>query len=625
VLAIKTILKNKKTYIDYNNFRKNIFSELAPRDSDAILYLLPWLLSINNASFPGFVKNLKQNFKVFNIDANKDILRREQAFKKMFDYRSEGSLLKFSARVCWIQGIYTIGSVGTISQTSRSDCDLWICFDKQEFSDENLEQLRQKINLIKGWMDANIKIPVNFFVSDVEDIRSCNFGNVDYESSGSAQRNVLKEEFYRTSITVCGKLPFWWMCFDGDEPVDYDEAVREYSRGAAGEYDLIDLGNIETVDRKEYFGAALWQFNKSLTHPLKSIIKMLLLKMLLESSRDELPCHKFRREILSHEKDADFSDPSMFTMRAVLDYYQHIDTKAFEFIKKCFYLRYDVKLMSKKLTLKEKLAADLFRQYKLDREDVYHLNEFSSWDFQEQTQLGSRIFALLIQIYKDISEIQKGAAGEINPQDLTIIGRKLSACLAKKDDKIPVLHKPIDTVNLPPLSFRFNKGIWQVSTAQETSAAVVSNANVIQCIAYLVWNDIYHPAQIRMVPNTTSITLQEIINLAKKIREVFGVYDIATIDFANFLVAEQYTKVLVVAGFEESNYIKDLNDFSLLYQNNWGELFLTRFNSAEKLKVFLSLERSCLEHAEINYYIQRNSINYEKMIEKAKKIVTEIL
>ncbi|MBI4634008.1 MAG: class I adenylate cyclase [Deltaproteobacteria bacterium] len=625
MLSTKALQKNKKIYLEYNNFRKQIFSELAPKDSEAILYLLPCLLSINNPSFPGFVKNLKQNFKVFNIEANKEIMKRQQAFKKMFDYKSEGSLLKFSSRVLWIQGIYTIGSVGTISQTSRSDCDLWICIDKQEFSDESLEQLQQKINLIKGWMDANLKIPVNFFISDVEDIRSCNFGNVDYESSGSAQRNVLKEEFYRTSIMIGGKIPFWWMCFDENEPVEYEKAVTEYSRGSTGEYDFIDLGNLEAVDREEYFGAALWQFNKSLTHPLKSIIKMLLLKMLLESPKEELPCHRFRSEVLGHERDADFSDPSMFTMRAILDYYRDIDNEAYEFIKRCFYLRYDVKLLSKKLTLKETLAADLFKQYKLEREDIYHLNNFAAWDFHEQTGFGDRIFSLLLQIYKDITAIQQGTAGEIAPQDLTIIGRKLSACLVKKNNKIAILHKPIDNLNLPPLSIRFQSGIWQVSTTQETSAVIVSNADIIHCIAYLVWNDIYHPGQIRMVPNTTPVTLQEIINLAKKIREVFGVYDIARIEFENFLSEEKYLKLLVVISFEGSHYSKDINDFCLIYRNNWGELFVTRLNSSDKLKTFLSERRSRMDHMEVNYYIQRSSMNYEKMIERTKSIITEIL
>jgi adenylate cyclase class 1 len=128
-LIAKTALQNKKIYLNYNNFRKQIFKDLAYKDSEAILYLLPWLMSINNPSFPGYIKNLKKNIKVFNVDLEREIMNREATFKKMFKFQSSGSLLRISPEICWIQGIYTIGSIGTIAQTSHSDCDIWVCID----------------------------------------------------------------------------------------------------------------------------------------------------------------------------------------------------------------------------------------------------------------------------------------------------------------------------------------------------------------------------------------------------------------------------------------------------------------------------------------------------------------
>ncbi len=60
----KILERNKKIYLEYNNFRKRFFIELAPKDSEKILYLLPWLLSVNHSSCPGYVADLKQPFKV---------------------------------------------------------------------------------------------------------------------------------------------------------------------------------------------------------------------------------------------------------------------------------------------------------------------------------------------------------------------------------------------------------------------------------------------------------------------------------------------------------------------------------------------------------------------------------
>ena len=620
-----TILQNKKAFLSYNNFRKRIFTELYPRESEIILYLLPWLLSVNHPSFPGYVKNLKKPVKVFNIDAEKEIVKREPVFKRMFDFRGTESLIRTTSEAFIIQGIYTIGSMGTVSSTSRSDCDLWICIDKNDFNDITVGQFHQKINLIKDWFDANIKLPVYFFISDVSDIKNCSFGSVDFESCGSAQKNVLKEEFYRTSIRICGKIPFWWVCFDKENTVDYEKFVSEFSADTFGEYEFIDFGDLSAIPRDEYFGAAIWQYNKSLTHPLKSIMKMLLLKMFLDEPGKELLCHRFRSFVLEQNSDEFLSDPSVFTLREILEHAKGYDAETFEFIKKCCYLRYDIKLYSKNVTLKEKYVIDLFKQYTINRDEIHRLNKFPSWNFCDQIDVGSKIFSLLLKIYTDIVAMKDGISGELAPHDLTLIGRKLSSCLASKHHKISILRKPIDNLNLPSLIFNINGKIWQVSSSMDKSLPIISNADIVYCIAFLVWNDIYLQQQIRMLPNATPVTIQEIINLAKKIKDIFGVYDVSNIDFENFLADEKYLRMLLVVSFEASHDIKDVNDYCLIYLNNWGELFVRRFNSPDKLNAFLSKHQKQIECSEFNYYVQRSSLYYEKIIERTKRLVAKII
>jgi len=612
-------LQNKKTYIAYNHFRKKIFSQLAPRDSEAILYLLPWLLSVNHPSIPGHVKDLEKPFKVYGVDREKDFIKRETVFKNMFRIKKEGTFLRFPADVNLIHGIYSIGSVGTISQTSRSDCDLWICIDQKVFDEKTAKQFNQKVNLIKDWFDSYLKMPVFFFISDLDDIRNCHYGKVGDESSGSTQKNILKEEFYRTSILICGKIPLWWVCYDEDRPADYDELLDEYGRDVFGDYDFIDLGNIETVDRGEYLGAALWQFNKSLTHPLKSIIKMLLLEMLLVSPREELLCHQFRHSIFSQAANPVFIDPSMYTMEAILRHKRDIDADTFEFIKKCFYLRYEIKFHSKKVTLKEILARELFQKYPIDRDEICRLNEFSRWPLHEQTEFGDRVLTLLLNIYKGIEAQQQGIAQGIAPQDLTIIGRKLSSCLEKKPNKIPIMHKPIESQNLPALIFRYGRKRWQVHPYKDPSRIIVESPDVVYCLAYLIWNDIYLSGNVHMSPNPTPVTVQEIMNLARRMGEIFGAYDITTIDFGNFLKSERITKIMVIVSFEGARNENDLIDFFILYQNSWGELFEKKIGSTNHFKDYFETNREKFSYADVYYYVQRNSRHYEKIIERSKR------
>ena len=425
-MLLNTFAHNKKIYLAQNEFRKRIFSELAPRDSEAILYLLPWMLSVNDPAVPGYMDGLEDPIAVFGAATDRNLLNREPAFKKRFNFRKPLPLLKPSRGASIIQGIYTIGSVGTISQTPSSDCDIWICIDEDNFDDEARTNLSRKVNLIKDWMDSNLKMPVYFFICDIEDIRRGYFGSLDDESSGSAQRNVLKEEFFRTSILISGKIPLWWVCFDPDGDMDYETFAARYAKDAFGDYDFVDLGPAPAIDRDEYFGAALWQFNKALTRPLKSVIKMLLLEMLLCAPGKELLCHRFRNLILDQRTNFVFHDPSVFTWKAILEYKEDTDPEIFAFIQKCYYLRNEIKFYTKAETIRESIAREIFQAYPLKRTDIYRLNDFAAWSLSEQLDLGEKILDLLTLIYKEIKPKQKEATSRLTARDMTIIGRKLA-------------------------------------------------------------------------------------------------------------------------------------------------------------------------------------------------------
>lgn len=620
----RILIQNKSIFLEYNRFRKRLFSELAPKDSEIILYLLPWMLSVNDVSIPGYVDHIKQNFRVFNIETEKDILKRERLFKKTFHIQNDLTVLKPAEKSLPVEGIYTIGSVGTISQTSSSDCDLWICIDKTLYDEEAFDLLTLKIDRIKDWMDSRLKMPVCFFLCDVEDIRACRFGGVDCESCGSTQKKVLKEEFYRTAILTAGKIPLWWVAWDRRQTLCYDDAVREWQSAPSVYYDLIDLGNLDFIDKRESFGAALWQFNKSLTHPLKSILKMLLLKMFLESPKEELLCHRFRRLILDQpRKPHSFVDPGAFTLTAVLDFYQNMDPQTLQFILKCFYLRYKVKLFSRTMTVKEETALELFRRYGLDRETIYELNRFSSWTYSSQIRFGEFIVLLLVDIYKDIAHIARDVTGDVAAQDLTILGQKLSASLKKKPHKIPVLSKPLETLKMPSLTLRFCENRWQVFPDNDDGAMIVEKRDLVYCLAYLAWNDLYFPGQLRMLPNPTSAAMQEIINLLQKIREVFGVYDVSSIDFQNFLQPEHTEKLLIIINFAAPPHADVIHTLSVIRLNNWGELFVNRFTLQERFISFLeNIAESSYNTVEF-FHVQKNAPHSGKLLAKARRLVSK--
>ena len=621
-----TLQNNKRNFLRYNEWRKQIFIQNSPKDAHVVLYLLPWLLSVNHPSVPGYLKGQKHLFKVFDIENNRQIILREGQYKRQLGMSDDRFSIRRIPGDAYILGIYTIGSVGTVSQTRLSDCDIWICIDRRQFDDESYFQLSQKLNLIKGWLDEKIRIPVYFFLTDVTDIRECNFGVIDFESSGSTQKNVLKEEFYRTSILICGKIPFWWVAFDPREPVDYGKAFEQNLTSGFGEYDLIDLGNLEEVQQSEFYGAALWQLNKSLTHPLKSIIKMLLLKMFLETPREELLCNRFRALILGAAPQDEQTDPSVFTMQEILEHYStRMQHEHFEFLKKCFYLRCDLKLMTRKQTQRDIMALDIFKKHKIERRTIFELNDFDRWGLDEQVDFGSLMFEHVSQIYRDIIEIQKGMEGYIAPDDLAIIGRKLDASITVKDFKVPILHMSTENIRKPSMTFSFHEGQWRIMSSSDLSSTTITHDDMIFCLAYITWNGIFDSQEIRMKPNPTPVTVQEIINIGKMMQTVFGTYDIARVHFGKFLEQETVNKMLVIISFEETLIDLEIQSIGIVYKNNWEELYVRRFLSIGRMKSFFAKNKIIKPGLEVHYYIMRNKQYYEKIIDRTKNVIEEMI
>jgi adenylate cyclase class 1 len=621
-MILPILARNKQSFLRYNQFRKQVFSELSPRSGETVLYLLPWLLSVNHPSCPGYIGNQVKPLKVFNIDNEMEIRRREPVFKKLFEIAAPESLLRHGLRFNIIQGLYTIGSVGSVSQTPSSDCDIWVCCDKSLFDETEWKQLHQKINLIKDWLDMHLRMPVYFFVCDENDIRHNLFGTVDTESSGSTQTNILKEEFYRTCIVICGKIPLWWLCHDDKETIMYDSAKKELDKRSYSEYDIIDFGDLKEIEGNEYFGAALWQLQKSLTRPLKSIIKMILLKMLLDSPRERLISYQYRKAVFQKEEKALFPDPSVFTIRFILNYYQSLNkTETLEFLKECFYIRCEITPHSSRMPLKNELIKELLAQYPIDIKKRIHLSRFASWDFNAQIQLGNRLFQLLMASYREITAAHAGNASSINKRDFTIIGRKILVSHQKKRNKIQVLQKPIDNLNLTHLTIRLEGTLWQVHSGSNKETPLVSDGDILYVIGFIVWNNLFDMNKIRMEPNSSNVTMQEIVNLGRKMKEFIGTFENQDVPLHQYIQKERLSKLLVVISFEKFYWEKDINDFGVLYNNSWGELYVKRCTSARELEAFLRKARQPALGSETSYYLQRNSTYYEKIIERTKQVI----
>ena len=54
-------------------------------------------------------------------------------------------------------------------------------------------------------------------------------------------------------------------------------------------------------------------------------------------------------------------------------------------------------------------------------------------------------------------------------------------------------------------------------------------------------------------------------------------------------------------------------------------MFIKQFSATKKLMAFFEEEAALIQDVEKNYYIQRNILNYEKIIDRTRKAVARIL
>ena len=220
-----------------------------------------------------------------------EALCREYISKSFIKKEKEEKEEKEDERKCFIESLFTIGSIGSIAQSSDSDIDYWVCIRKEWFDYEAMLRFRKKLRKIESWAAHEFNTEIHFFIVNIDDAAKNDFGRSDNESSGSAQGRLLKEEFYRTMIHVAGKIPFWCTLPTAVSRQNYDLIFKTISgcdkNGCSETNDFIynkyincrylNFGDIHDIPAGEYFGASIWQMFKLLKSPFKSVLKMGLL------------------------------------------------------------------------------------------------------------------------------------------------------------------------------------------------------------------------------------------------------------------------------------------------------------------------------------------------------------
>lgn len=221
----KQIMTRFKRYRELNETRLAHALSLMSHDARCCLSIVPVLLHYNHVNLPGYRSGgVPHGIDMFTPD------ERQRRFLQ--DTLVTGAPPLKEPREHAILGLYAMGSTSSIGQSDSSDVDIWVCV-KASLSREQTAALQDKCRFITKYIKSQ-GVELNLFVTPEDRFTNFQPDCLDEENCGSAQNLFLLDEFYRSSIRLCGRYIVWYLISTKEEQQSYDEYVTFLTQGVSG-------------------------------------------------------------------------------------------------------------------------------------------------------------------------------------------------------------------------------------------------------------------------------------------------------------------------------------------------------------------------------------------------------
>ncbi|MFH1154807.1 MAG: class I adenylate cyclase [Pseudomonadota bacterium] len=572
--------------------RRNMFSLLMALDvfkpAQADLFEMVPLLIHENITFPGYIP---EDTVPYGISGYTPARETAAIAIKCLGVPSIPSRDRVTP---YVEGLFTMGSIGSIAQASDSDIDYWVCVRDPDPLSDKRRRFRDKLDKLEAWALASVGVEMHFFLVDIDAAKNDYFGGSSDESSGSAQGRILKEEFYRTMIHIAGKIPLWNTLPVCVSSAYYDRIFERIGKNPVT-CSYLDLGDIHDIPPEEYFGASIWQLFKWLKSPFKSVMKMALLeKFIDESGKKYLLCNRFKDEWMNpgFQFTLDRMDPYYILLRSLVEHYgERGNQEAVRLAQQCFFLKTQIAqpadLENTVFGFRQMFISQCMNEWGWTRDMVFEVGGFRTWSFSAISKLSATLEKYMIRTYKKVSQaMENGPAmtSFISPEDRTVLGRKMFVQFSRQPGKIgkAMLVFRSDShfqalriqygsrPGQPSFWELFNRGGKGVQDQDE----LIQQAPELEYIgAWLVHNRLFSgQTMIHLVPNPQPVTIDDIRRLFTALHEFF-VRDSSEIPFDALRQKAEISSLFISLNMCVPRKIMKIQSCVLVYENTWGEMF----------------------------------------------------
>jgi len=607
-------------YITYNQARKLSAVKFNETKAIFLFKIVPFLLHVNCKDLPGYVNEANCPFGIHLFHPQKVISR--ELFQRYFPNSTalqKGSPSPFSPKPA-IHSLKTIGSIGTIAQTEKSDCDYWVSIKFSEFPPAEMELLKQKCQGIEEWADS-CGFEIHLFLMDIDQTRENSFeSKAEEESAGSALKLLLKDELFRTHILVAGKMLLWWIIPPGLTEAEYKTYVRELpAKEKLNLNNFIDLGYISDIPKSETFGACLWQMNKALDSPFKSVIKFAYLELIL-SNKEQAPLVSdkikllvtFPEKLIGTDKPLELGDidPYLLLARSIVAFYQGEKTekKRDQFIRACLFLKTLEGMESQKKTSSHsnhlKNTMRLMEDWDLLPTPIKHYLNFQYWKYKDLVNEGARVHDYLIATYKRLRWYlrnfdKEGTGIAITEHDIAVLGRKLFTFHQKKEHKVEYIQSlSREIMALRNITLHVTRsegkdyffafqGKYDHKTIKDNKDSLIRReSHLIRMLIWMIINGILTSrTNLYLTKNYLPVDLSDIQALVAKIIQTFPTINLSHISAKQLLKSEIIVQALAIINFEKKPVrgAKTL-DSTIITSNSYGEYFVHDYTTLAQYK-----------------------------------------
>ena len=593
------IHRNRELFLQFNELKYKRFQQLMTNQNiRRVVNAIPILMSTNNKRLPGHVDG-DVPCGIVNLQPEVDAIKYLQGrfYVKDIDLKRSNPFIEMMA---------VMGSVGTIAYTRDSDFDYWVCIDRRGVSPEKISSFQKKVDAVQNWAREEADIEVTIFINDIVSIQNNIFAESKEEAFGSIIGAVLKDEFFRSSIIIAGKIPFWWVIprFVGDS--EYEKMY-----GAIPQEDkiqhFVDLGNLYEISKEDFIGAALFLIIKSLGNPFKSIIKLgLLEKYLFGPEHSPLLCQKIKSNILRGNMENRIIDSYILMFEEVFDYYESTvaDKTILKILRQNLYLKINPQL-SRYIGVKDRQSLPykvlvMFKYVKdwgWSGKEIQALDNFENWDYNRIMVFWNIVKKFMLLSYQKIATQipAMNLEQKVSESDFKLLSGKIKSHFASEKNKIDnyITFKDTPYESMLYIEPAAGSGIdadeWSVlkkgKAGEETATSSVlkTEKGLVRVLAWTAINQIFNPqfSRLKFQTGYSRINQNMVVELVGGIANLFS-------GTLSKLKNEYYLKppfnmvnmIIINFGLENTDAIQTIHH---IYQTSWGESYIDEYGTAGDL------------------------------------------